>query len=182
MNQKEDLLMDIGIVSFTLVDLALFLDTHPTDRTAMEYFNHYVRIKNQLELLLIDILHTENPGHITLTGTNHENYETEQADVLTAYLKAHLCEALTLEQIGEACTMSVSKLKRLCNRQYGCAPITYLISLRILEAKRMIRETSMNFTQIAETLGFGSVHYFSKQFKDKTGVTPSEYAKSILEK
>ena len=49
MNQKEDLLMDIGIVSFTLVDLALFLDTHPTDRTAMEYFNHYVRIKNQLE-------------------------------------------------------------------------------------------------------------------------------------
>jgi len=140
------------------------------------------KIKNQLELLLIDILHTENPGHITLTGTNHENYETEQADVLTAYLKAHLCEALTLEQIGEACTMSVSKLKRLCNRQYGCAPIAYLISLRILEAKRMIRETSMNFTQISEALGFGSVHYFSKQFKDKTGVTPSEYAKAILEK
>ena len=41
--------MDIGIVSFTLVDLTLFLDTHPYDRTAMEYFNHYVRIKNQLE-------------------------------------------------------------------------------------------------------------------------------------
>ena len=49
MNQKEELLMDIGIVSFTLVDLTLFLDTHPNDRTAMEYFNHYVRIKNQLE-------------------------------------------------------------------------------------------------------------------------------------
>ncbi|MBE5892388.1 MAG: spore coat protein CotJB [Lachnospiraceae bacterium] len=49
MNHKEELLMDIGIVSFTLVDLTLFLDTHPTDRTAMEYFNHYVRIKNQLE-------------------------------------------------------------------------------------------------------------------------------------
>ena len=49
MNQKEELLMDIGIVNFTLVDLTLFLDTHPNDRTAMEYFNHYVRIKNQLE-------------------------------------------------------------------------------------------------------------------------------------
>jgi len=49
MNHKEELLMDIGIVSFTLVDLTLFLDTHPTDWTAMEYFNHYVRIKNQLE-------------------------------------------------------------------------------------------------------------------------------------
>ena len=46
MNHKEELLMDIGIVSFTLVDLTLFLDTHPNDRTAMEYFNHYVRIKS----------------------------------------------------------------------------------------------------------------------------------------
>lgn len=140
------------------------------------------KIKNQLELLLIDILHTENPGYAMTAGINHKNYESEQSDMLTAYLKEHLCEALTLEQIGGACAMSVSKLKRFCNRQYGCAPITYLISLRISEAKRMIRETSMNFTQIAEALGFGSVHYFSKQFKDKTGVTPSEYAKPISEK
>ena len=49
MNQKEELYLDIGIVSFTLLELAMFLDTHPNDRTAMEYFNHYVRIKNQLE-------------------------------------------------------------------------------------------------------------------------------------
>jgi spore coat protein JB len=49
MNQKEELFLDIGIVSFTLLELAMFLDTHPNDRTAMEYFNHYVRIKNQLE-------------------------------------------------------------------------------------------------------------------------------------
>ena len=49
MNQKEELFLDIGIVSFTLLELAMFLDTHPNDRTAMEYFNHYVKIKNQLE-------------------------------------------------------------------------------------------------------------------------------------
>ena len=49
MNQKEELFLDIGIVNFTLLELAMFLDTHPNDRTAMEYFNHYVRIKNQLE-------------------------------------------------------------------------------------------------------------------------------------
>ena len=49
MNQKEELFLDIGIVSFTLLELAMFLDTHPNDRTAMEYFNHYVWIKTELE-------------------------------------------------------------------------------------------------------------------------------------
>lgn len=48
MNQKEHMLRDIGIVSFTLVDLALYLDTHPNDCKAMEYFNHYNKIYHQL--------------------------------------------------------------------------------------------------------------------------------------
>lgn len=48
MGNKEQLLRDIGIVDFTVTDLTLYLDTHPMDRTAMEYFNHYNRIKQQM--------------------------------------------------------------------------------------------------------------------------------------
>ena len=48
MNAKQQLLFNIGIVDFTLVDLAEFLDTHPTDRRALEYFKHYGQIKKQL--------------------------------------------------------------------------------------------------------------------------------------
>ncbi len=48
MGNKEQMLKDIGIVDFTLTELTLYLDTHPHDRSAMEYFNHYNRIKNQL--------------------------------------------------------------------------------------------------------------------------------------
>ncbi|MBE5862224.1 MAG: spore coat protein CotJB [Lachnospiraceae bacterium] len=48
MNGKEQLLFNIGVVDFTLVDLALFLDTHPTDRRALEYYRHYAQIKKQL--------------------------------------------------------------------------------------------------------------------------------------
>lgn len=49
MNNKEQMLRDIGILSFTVVELSLYLDTHPNDRNAMEYFNHYNRIKTQME-------------------------------------------------------------------------------------------------------------------------------------
>lgn len=48
-NSKEQLLRDIGIVDFVLIELGLYLDTHPMDRNAMEYFNHYSRIKYQME-------------------------------------------------------------------------------------------------------------------------------------
>ncbi len=49
MGDREHLLRDIGMADFVLVELALYLDTHPRDRRAMEYFNHYNRIKTQME-------------------------------------------------------------------------------------------------------------------------------------
>ncbi|MBO4982069.1 MAG: spore coat protein CotJB [Lachnospiraceae bacterium] len=48
MGNQEQMLHDIGVVDFVLVDLMLYLDTHPYDCKAMEYFNHYSRIKNQM--------------------------------------------------------------------------------------------------------------------------------------
>ncbi len=49
MNNEEKKLHDIGIADFVLTDLMLYLDTHPSDQKAMEYFNHYARIKTQME-------------------------------------------------------------------------------------------------------------------------------------
>ena len=49
----------------------------------------------------------------------------------------------------------------------------------IRTAKRMIREGRLNFTQIAARLGYQSVHYFSRRFHLATGMSPSEYEKSV---
>lgn len=49
MNQKEQMLRDIGAVDFAMIELMLYLDTHPYDRAAMDYYNHYSRIKNQMQ-------------------------------------------------------------------------------------------------------------------------------------
>lgn len=48
MNSREQMLRDIGVVDFVLVELMEYLDTHPLDREAMEYFNHYAVIKNKM--------------------------------------------------------------------------------------------------------------------------------------
>ena len=42
-----------------------------------------------------------------------------------------------------------------------------------------MREGSLNLTQISENVGFSSIHYFSRIFKDKEKCYPSEYIKTI---
>ena len=49
MSNRDRMLKDIGIVDFVLVELTLYLDTHPFDCKAMEYFNHYNHMKKQME-------------------------------------------------------------------------------------------------------------------------------------
>ncbi|MBR6548413.1 MAG: helix-turn-helix domain-containing protein, partial [Clostridia bacterium] len=46
-------------------------------------------------------------------------------------------------------------------------------------AKRMICQEEYNFTEIAERLGFSSLHYFSQWFKKQTKRSPTEYATSV---
>ena len=140
-----------------------------------------MRLKNNLELLLID-LSLEHTSRSVRDASNTENMRTERLRGVTLYLKEHLGAPLSLGQIAKDCHMSVSQLKLLFRTELGCGPIAYLIALRIGEAKRMISDTSLNFTQIAERLGFGSIHHFSKRFKEKTGLSPSEYAKTVYKK
>ena len=52
-------------------------------------------------------------------------------------------------------------------------------ALKIQAARRLIREGRLNFTQIAARLGFQSVHYFSRRFRQATGMSPSEYERSV---
>lgn len=48
-NERERMLCNISIISFTIVDLTLYLDTHSDDKRAQEYFNHYIRLLNKLK-------------------------------------------------------------------------------------------------------------------------------------
>lgn len=135
-----------------------------------------------LEQLLLHIIrrHTlsmEPYQRIEKTPKTNSNVETFRQLVL--YLHQHLSDHLTVEQICKANMLSRSQLQKLFHAQCGHSAIDYFSNLKMEAAKEMIRMNDMNFTQIAEKLGFTSIHYFSRQFKKITGMTPTEYAYSI---
>ena len=51
----------------------------------------------------------------------------------------------------------------------------YVNWVRIERAKILLAVTDKSITDIAEAVGFGSVHYFSRFFKDKEKLTPNDY-------
>lgn len=95
------------------------------------------------------------------------------------YFKKNLRKQLTINQICRDNLISASQLKKLFLEMANSGVIEYFNEMKIEAAKELIRCRRMNFTQIANYLGYTSVHYFSRQFKHLTGMTPSEYGTSI---
>lgn len=95
------------------------------------------------------------------------------------YLNDNLSCHMTVDQICRNTLVSRSQLQKIVHNITGLSIIEYFLELKIEAAKTLIRTGSMNFTQISEHLGYMSIHYFSRQFKKTTGMTPSEYASSI---
>lgn len=95
------------------------------------------------------------------------------------YLERHVGENLTLERICRDNFIGRSQLQKLFHEHTGGGVMDYFGRLKINAARRMIREGRCNFTQIASLCGFQSVHYFSRRFRQLTGMSPSEYARSV---
>jgi AraC-like DNA-binding protein len=123
--------------------------------------------KNKLELFLLDLIRP------------NKQYLQDRINSVTDYMMENIHRMLTLQEIAQALGTSISSLKRLVQNTYGKSPLEYFTELKIAEAKRLILNSSMNMTEIAEKLGYSSVHYFSRVFKQKTGQTPSDFKKTL---
>ncbi len=112
---------------------------------------------------------------------SHETHEGERDIVETAihFMRENLSKRLTLADIARHVNYSPSHFSAVFSRRTGYAPVYYFNQLKIQAARRMIREGRFNFTQIAARLGFQSVHYFSRRFHIATGMSPSEYERSV---
>ena len=98
---------------------------------------------------------------------------------IVRYMEEHLGERMTIDRICRDNLVGRSQLQKLFRDIKGCGVIEFFSMMKIDTAKQMIRDNQLNFTQIADRLGYSSIHYFSRQFKQITSMTPSEYATSI---
>lgn len=138
-------------------------------------------IRCELEQMLIYMLRrNENiPLKVRILSSNSANHHAALTRRAEDYMRQHYREKLTLKDIAANLNVSISQLKLVFREQTGASVIGYLTDLRMKEAKRLIRENQYNFTQIADIVGYESIYYFSSRFKRITGMTPTEYARTL---
>ena len=95
------------------------------------------------------------------------------------FVSSHVWEDLSVPFVAHHVDMSPSYLTALFQKHLAIAPAEYIRRVKLQESKRLIRENKLNFTEIAAELQYSTVHHFSRQFKEKFGMTPSEYAKLV---
>lgn len=92
------------------------------------------------------------------------------------YLKKNLHTHLSIDRICRDNLINRSHLENLFHEKGWHGVIDCFTHMKIDAAKRMIADSNMTFSQISAALGYSSSHYFSRQFKKETNMTPTEYA------
>ena len=113
-----------------------------------------------------------------------ENYITSKQEVLPnkfnvneiiTYLDDKYKEKITLGELSFIFGTNRTTLCKEFKKATGTTILDYVAYKKIADAKRKIVETNLTFTEISMELNFESIHYFTKFFKKKTGLTPKEF-------
>ena len=132
-----------------------------------------------LNQLLVILLRQVDAPAVKLKTSNAVHSENEIIRRAQQYISTHIREKMTVPSVAEQVEVSPSYLTALFHRNLQISPGEYIRRIKLQESKQMIRENSMTFTEIAAALQYSTVHHFSRQFKEKFGLTPTEYAKSV---
>jgi AraC-like DNA-binding protein len=98
---------------------------------------------------------------------------------IKTFLQENIYGELCLQDICAHFNLSKSCICNAFREETGKGIIEYYIDLKIQEAKGLIQKGDMNLSQIAEALGYMSIHHFSRSFKNRTGMSPSTYKKTL---
>lgn len=99
---------------------------------------------------------------------------------IVRYLEMNFREAVSLSTLSDKFHLSQSFIARLFKRQLGTCTADFINSLRIRYACDLLINSKLSIGEISSKAGFNNQYYFSKVFKARNGITPSEFRKNQL--
>ncbi len=129
-------------------------------------------LKILFEGFLISLIRRYSPKGTPIDAPVEQSFAVGE---VIRYLGENFLEKITIDNLAFLFRTNRSSLCREFKNATGKTIIEYINSKKIELAKEQIANSDKSFTQIAEDLHFESIHYFSRFFTQRTGVTPSEY-------
>lgn len=134
-----------------------------------------IAIFNNLITSLASTIQVENKDK-PITPAN-QRYENELLSSIIKHINDHIYKAITVDDLCDVFSISRSTIQNLFKNNLHISPKKYINDTKLTKSKILIRENTYPISEIAMILGFNSIHYFSRKFKQQYHITPSEYAK-----
>lgn len=106
--------------------------------------------------------------------------ELSEISMITDYLKTHYSAHITLDELAEKFKMNKFSLCKKFRRETDLSVVDFLNQIRVNHARDLLENSSMRMDEITAKTGFESVAYFSRVFKNYTGISPTAYRKNFL--
>lgn len=103
------------------------------------------------------------------------SYQVGSEQRVLNYIDRNIRDGISLDQAAEYANMSSYYFSRVFKKITGVNFITYVTDCKIAVAQEMLVDTDMPVLSIAYELSYNEANYFSKAFKRKVGMTPTEY-------
>ncbi len=113
-------------------------------------------------------------------GEKTEGEKAENLPIMPAieYIFAHYMEPIKVAQLAGVCHFSESYFRKVFLEMKGMGPMDYVNSIRIREACRKLLNSTDTVRVIGEKCGYPSVTTFERNFKQRTGMLPSQWRES----
>jgi AraC-like DNA-binding protein len=109
------------------------------------------------------------------TSSRFRGEEMVRLDAVRSVIRRRFREPIGLDDVAHEAGMSASTLNHLLHKYSQTTFLAYLTDLRLDEAKRLLRETDRDITDIAFEAGFGSLATFNRRFRADDSKTPQQY-------
>lgn len=96
-------------------------------------------------------------------------------DVIECIEKNISDSGYSIDALSRDVSVSRAKLYRIIQDETGRTPAMFIREIRLSQASRLLSTTQLNVSEISSMVGFGSMKYFNKYFKEKFGMTPTCY-------
>lgn len=118
--------------------------------------------------------------HIPDLGNTEAKSQTEMDRIrqMLSFIQLRYTEPVSVQQIADSAFISRRECMRSFQRILGTSPIQYVIDLRLRKAKQLLLETDFPVMEIGARCGFPDQSYFTRVFREKTGVSPGKFRKS----
>ena len=97
---------------------------------------------------------------------------------LVSYLNSHMSEEVSLKVLSDRFHMNPNYISKYFKNETGMNYSAYLLALRINKAKKLLCNSDRPVAEVAQMTGFKGYRFFSRTFKQETGLTPSQYRMS----